>query len=308
VIPLDPAVQTYSRGTLVHLGRSVTPNLFLLFGRGQRKDVVTAQFETGQQAREYANAGTQAPTQIDSQLRAARNELLHELLAEFPAGELLDAGCGPGVLVRSLLDSLAYDYRITMLDQSEAMIQYCVTHNRSSKTRAIVGDIESLPFDDGTFDVTVSTGALEYIDASAAVGQLSRVTRPGGAVIVSMLNPLSPYWLTDRLLYRPAVRILALTMRILGISHRHYSAGTPNGIRALRPGVLRRHLQQSGLVPVNVVFFGFTPLVRPFDRIAALRRWTLGRSGKLPVAEGWRRWMATGYVVVARRSGEQMQG
>jgi SAM-dependent methyltransferase len=185
------------------------------------------------------------------------------------------------------------------------MILYGVAHTHGSKARAIVGDIESLPFGDGTFDVTVSTGALEYTDARVAVRQLSRVTRPAGAVVVIMLNPLSPYWVSDWLLYRPAVRFLALTMVILGIRHRRCQGASRNGIHALRSRVLCQHLRQSGLVPVNVVFFGFTPLVRPVDRIAALRRWTLGRSGKLPVAKGWRRWMATGYVVVAQRSAGQ---
>jgi ubiquinone/menaquinone biosynthesis C-methylase UbiE len=168
---------------------------------------VTAQFETEQQAQQYAE--TYALDRPDSRHRAVRIELLHELLTEFPEGELLDAGCGPGVLVRSLLDSPAYNYRITILDQSEAMIQYCVTHIEGGRVRARVGDIESLPFDDASFDVTISTGALEYADVSATVRQLSRVTRPGGVVVVSMLNPLSPYWITDWFLYRPAVRSLA---------------------------------------------------------------------------------------------------
>jgi ubiquinone/menaquinone biosynthesis C-methylase UbiE len=301
LIPLDLAIKAYPGGT--HLARSVAPDIFLLFGRGPRKDLVTAQFETGRQAQEYADTDTDtdASAQMDRQLRAARNELLHELLAEFPAGELLDAGCGPGVLVRSLLDSPAYDYRITMLDRSAAMVEYCVTHTHDSKARAVVGDIASLPFGDGSFDVTVSIGALEYTDAGAAVRQLSRVSRPGGAVVVSMLNPLSPYWISDWFLYRPAVRVLAFTLTILGIAHRRYHGASRNGIRALRSRVLCRHIRQADLVIDNVVYFSCTPLVRPLDRIAALRRWTLDRSGKLPVANGWRRWMARGYVIVAHR-------
>ena len=168
-----------------------------------------------------------------------------------------------------------------MLDQSEAMIQYCVTHIESGQVRAMVGDIESLPFDDASFDVAISTGALEYVDADAAVRQLSRVTRPGGMVVVSMLNPLSPYWITDLLLYRPAVRSLAWIMRLLGISSRRDFGPSRTGIRALPSRVLSRYLRQSGLVPVDVVYFGLTPLVRPLDRIATLRRWSQRRGGQL---------------------------
>ena len=47
-----------------------------------------------------------------------------------------------------------------------------------------------------------------------------------------------------------------------------------SGIRALRSTVLGRYLRRSGLDPVDVVHFGPMPLVRPFDRIPALRRWS----------------------------------
>jgi len=46
-------------------------------------------------------------------------------------------------------------------------------------------------------------------DAQAAIGQLSRVTRPGGVVLVSMLNPANPYRLTEWFLYWPALRVFS---------------------------------------------------------------------------------------------------
>jgi SAM-dependent methyltransferase len=274
-------------------------DMFPLPGTARRKDLVTAQFGTGEQAQEYADA--HALPRPDSQHRAARIRLLHELLAQFPEGELLDAGCGPGVLARSLLISPAYSYRITLLDQSEAMIRYSVQHADGNKMLAVVGDLESLPFADASFDVIVSTGALEYTDARSAVRQLSRVTRPGGMVLVSMLNPLSPYWISDWFLCRPAVRLLSWANRTLRIPVKHSYGESRSGIRALGPPVLSRCLRQSGLVPADVVYFGLTPLVRPLDRIAALRRWAARSSGQRLATRGVRRWMATGYVIVAQR-------
>jgi ubiquinone/menaquinone biosynthesis C-methylase UbiE len=265
----------------------------------RRRDFVTAQFATGQQAQAYVDAHGLAG--IDGRHRAARIELLHELLAPFPKGMLLDAGCGPGVLARSLLRSPSYDYQITMLDQSEAMIRYCVAHSDRDKEQALVGELEHLPFNDASFDVTVCTGALEYTHASNAVVQLSRVTRPGGMVVISMLNPLSPYWLTDWFLYRPAARVVSWTTRTLNISARRTQARKRSGIRAVRSGMLGRYLRRAGLVPVDFVYFGPMPLVRPFDKIPALRRWCDRHSGQRITANGWRRWMATGYVIVAQR-------
>lgn len=133
LIPLDLAIQAHSRDVLVPFGRGTAAEIIPLLGRFRRKDWVTAQFSTGQQAQTYAEGHALAP--LDRQHRTARIELLHELLAQFPRGELLDAGCGPGVLVRSLLDSPAYNYRITMLDQSEAMIQYCIDHTGAAPAK-----------------------------------------------------------------------------------------------------------------------------------------------------------------------------
>jgi len=269
-----------------------------LLGTMRRKGLAAAQFGSGEQAQQYADA--HALTTPVSRHRAARIRLLHALLAQFPEGELLDAGCGPGVLARSLLDSPAHNYRITLLDQSEAMIRYCVAHDNGNKVLAVVGDLERLPFGDASFDITVSTGALEYTDARATVAQLSRVTRPGGVVLVSMLNPLSPYWLSDWFLCRPVARLLSRMMRTLRIPEKNSHRGTRSGIRALRSVVLGRHLLRSGLVPADVVYFGLTPLVRPLDRIAAVRRWADRGAGQTST-RGLGRWIAMGYVIVAKR-------
>ena len=63
MIPIDFAIQTYSRDTLVHLSRGMPESMLPFFGRLRRKDWVTSQFETGQQAREYAEADVQ--TRLD---------------------------------------------------------------------------------------------------------------------------------------------------------------------------------------------------------------------------------------------------
>jgi ubiquinone/menaquinone biosynthesis C-methylase UbiE len=300
LIPLELALQQYSRYLLWHIGRSAVSDILPLFGATlRRKTWASAQFRTELQAQAYAEV--HALPRSDGRHRTARIRLIHELLAQFPEGELLDAGCGPGILVRSLLDSPAHDYRITMLDQSEAMIRYGATHTGGGRARAIVGDLEDLPFAEASFDVAVATGVLEYTDARASVRQLARVTRPGGAVVVSMLNPLSLYWLIEWFLFRPALRQLFRAMRFLGIPASRPCGAARSGIRALRSRVLSRYLRQSGLVPVDIVYFDLTPLVPPLDRIPALRRWSQ-RPGRQPLTtHGWCRWMAIGYVIVAKR-------
>jgi SAM-dependent methyltransferase len=50
----------------------------------------------------------------------------------------------------------------------------------------LVGDVESLPVEDGSFDVVLCTQVLEHVDdPAAAVRELQRVTAPGGRVLAS---------------------------------------------------------------------------------------------------------------------------
>ena len=48
------------------------------------------------------------------------------------------------------------------------------------------GSAEQLPFDDATFDLVISNGALNLVpDKDAAFRELSRVLRPGGRLVVA---------------------------------------------------------------------------------------------------------------------------
>jgi len=58
----------------------------------------------------------------------------------------------------------------------------------------VLADMLNLPFPEGSFDKVVSITALEFIeDGKAAVGELFRVTKRGGRIVVATLNSLSPW-------------------------------------------------------------------------------------------------------------------
>lgn len=232
----------------------------------------------------------------------SRIRLLHELLAKFPSGQLLDAGCGPGVLVHTLIESPHHDYRITVIDRSSAMVRYCVDSSRESGgVRAAVGDLVSLPFADKTFDITLVTGALEYTDSRAAVREISRVTQDGGLVVLSMLNPVNPYRLTEWFLYWPMLRMFSATTKFLKIRTKRPHGANVTGIRAVTASRLRRSMRKAGIRPTDLLYFDLTPLVPPLDRIPVLHRWSERNSRRLAPTRGWLRWMATGYVIVGHR-------
>ena len=60
-------------------------------------------------------------------------------------------------------------------------------------------DADHLPFADGSFEVTTAVTLCEFTDsAEVTIAELSRVTRPGGQLVIGALNPRSPWGLVNR--------------------------------------------------------------------------------------------------------------
>jgi SAM-dependent methyltransferase len=207
-------------------------------------------------------------------------------------------------MVRALLESRPHDFRITALDQSSAMVEYCAARARDiGKIHATVGQLEAVPFADATFDVTLVMGVLEYTDARLALREISRVTRPGGLVIVTMLNPLSAYRLTEWFLFWPLLRLLGAIERFCGVPAERRHGACPSGIHAFPAFMLRRLMRQTGLQPVDTVYFDVTPIVPPFDRLPQMIRRAERTAHERTVTRARDRWMGTAYLIAARHSG-----
>jgi ubiquinone/menaquinone biosynthesis C-methylase UbiE len=268
--------------------------------RSSRRKQAAAQYASTQSVGEFADA-YQNPRAVGRFLRT-RLQLVQDVLASCPGGDLLDAGCGPGVMTQALLESRPHDFRISVLDQSQAMVEHCATSARSlGKVYAAVGQLEALPYADATFDVTLTMGVLEYTDARAAVSEISRVTRPGGLVVATMLNPLSLYRVIQMVVCWAVVPVLGVLEACLRVpaERRHRFGAT--GIRALTPGKLRRIMAQADLNPVDLVYYDFELPIPSFGRLlsvmggagpAGRERWATAR---------WSRWLGTGYLVAAKR-------
>jgi SAM-dependent methyltransferase len=104
-----------------------------------------------------------------------------------PGDRVLDAGAGPG---RFTLELLRLGAHVTALDISPGQLE--LLRARAPGVEAMVGDITDLsPFPDDAFDVTVCFGGpLSYVGdrAETAVAELTRVTRPGGHLLVSVMG------------------------------------------------------------------------------------------------------------------------
>jgi len=218
--------------------------------------------------------------------RAIARELLGPWLTGRPL--ILDAGCGPGGNGAGLADHGT----VVGVDVSPDALAFVRARRTTVPTRA---SIESLPFVDGGFDIALAITVLYAVDDDArALGELARVVRPGGAV----------------LLVEPA-------FASLGRAH----DATVHGRRRYRRSPLCEMVGRAGLV-VKRATYAYSFLAPPaaalgaFDRLRR-RRDTPGGSDVErraldrvfePLARGERRWLAhhdvpwgTSVVVLATR-------
>ncbi len=101
-------------------------------------------------------------------------------MAEVAAGErALDLACGTGDLAFAVA---ARGARTVGLDITHRMVQ--LAKQKSGGVRFITGDMTSLPFRSGSFDlVTTGYGLRNVPDLDAAIAEIARVLRPGGRLL-----------------------------------------------------------------------------------------------------------------------------
>lgn len=167
-------------------------------------------------------------TEIEPQMSPVFDALLAAL--EPLAGQrLLDAGCGAGLVARKAAERGA---RVTGLDASDGLL--AVARERVPDGDFTIGDIDSLPYDDDSFDVVTAFNSIQYAtDPAAAVAELARVCRAGGRVGIGIWGDPSRCE-TDALFGR--LRSLAPP-----------PPGTPAPLACSDPGVVEALLEKAGL-------------------------------------------------------------
>lgn len=142
---------------------------------------------------------------------------------------ILDAGCGTGLLTLALLRALHFPVRITALDLSATSIEAAKravieSPGRSRDASFAQGNLLSLPFADNSFDMVVTSGALEYVPLQDGMNELARVIDSGGHLLHIPCRP-SPASTFLEILFRfkhhPAREVLRNTERHFQLIH-HY--------------------------------------------------------------------------------------
>src|SRR5690606_35230785 len=117
-----------------------------------------------------------------------------DFVRRFGAGkDVLEVGCGTALVLQRIA---RFARSAKGVDLSPGMLEKA----RQRGFEVIGGAATALPFEDASFDVACSFKVLAHVpEVEKALGEMARVTRPGGTVIAEFYNPFSIRGVVKRL-------------------------------------------------------------------------------------------------------------
>jgi SAM-dependent methyltransferase len=110
------------------------------------------------------------------------DDLEVEVASRYLGERVLEAGCGTGLILRRLDPKTEQSVGI---DLSAGMLSVA----RSRGLEVVQCPVDTLPFPDDCFDTVVSFKVLAHVpDIEGALRELTRVTRPGGHLLLEFYN------------------------------------------------------------------------------------------------------------------------
>jgi ubiquinone/menaquinone biosynthesis C-methylase UbiE len=103
------------------------------------------------------------------------------------AEDVLSIGCGPAIIEAGLAE---HGFNVTGLDISKEALG-CAPDT----VRTVIGPAEKMDFADSSFDAVIYIASLQFIENyKQAIKQTARVLKPGGKLLVMLLNPQSRFY------------------------------------------------------------------------------------------------------------------
>jgi SAM-dependent methyltransferase len=200
-------------------------------------------------------------------------EAVFEHVGVGPGMAYADLGCGAGLAAQMAAERGA---TVTGLDAAQALLE--IAQSRSPQGSFMVGELESLPFGDDSFDLVTGFNAFQYAaNPGAALSEAKRVAKPGAMVVtmtwgepagmgaaslVAALKPLlpmpppgapGPFALSEESALRAFAAAAGLeTIIILNVDAPWTYADLETALRGLRSsGVAARAVANSSVEAIN---------------------------------------------------------
>jgi len=164
--------------------------------------------------------------------------------------KVLEVGCGTGTFTGDFSSRFA---DLTAIDISDSLLE--VAAQRFPAVKFLNADIHATPFQSASFDLVVGCSVLHHLEWDAALKEILRVLRPGGALRFTEPNLLNPQiflqktwpWLKKRM-------------------------GDSLDETAFTPQRIRRSLERAGFTSVSAEPFEFLHPATPAAWIPAVER------------------------------------
>lgn len=170
--------------------------------------------------------------------------------------DVLDLGCGQGIDLAQFVRNGARGYGV---DLTPRHVELARLHLESWGLEADVrvGDAESLPFDDETFDRVTSNGVLHHTpDMPTALREVHRVLRPAGEARIIVYNRNSLHYWVNQVLGHGVLKGELLSERsmanVLSRNVEYSQIGARPLVRVYGRRQMRRLMEDAGLVDVKV--------------------------------------------------------
>ncbi|MDH3712808.1 MAG: methyltransferase domain-containing protein [Gammaproteobacteria bacterium] len=141
---------------------------------------MASNFEYGEKESKHTERAYLAPEVVRQRMRTL------EVLAPRSGENIIDIGCGPGLLVHDLATEVGTQGCVVGVDTSPAMLELAERRCADLPQVAFAaGDATNLAYDDATFDAAACIQVLLYIDDTDRVlAEICRVLKPGGRVLL----------------------------------------------------------------------------------------------------------------------------
>jgi ubiquinone/menaquinone biosynthesis C-methylase UbiE len=215
---------------------------------------------------------------------------------------VLDAGCGSGTNTLRLASA---GFNVSGIDLSEFALDKAKERVAQAGLTAdfFAGDLTKMPFEDGSFDAVFCIGVLMHIPTfQDALGELNRVLKPGGKLVISETNQNSIEQLAYRVYWKTlSSRDLKVERHPYGVEVWSKTTAGPLVARRMNIPWLIRHMQNNGMVLRYKRAGAFTELFNAISH-PTLKRFFLGMN------QAWFRMrgpaaLSTGVITIFEKTG-----